>query len=103
MIETVQRRKIEVLVDAPLVRRITQTADEVGVTGYTILPTLGGSGRGGRWQDDQVSGADAKVIFVTVTSQEKADAFTSALAPLLESHGLMLMTSTVDVVRAGKF
>lgn len=103
MIETVQRRKIEVLVDSPLVRRVTQTADQVGVTGYTILPTLGGAGRGGRWSDDQVSGADAKVLFVTVTSQAKAEAFTDALAPLLESHGLMLMTSTVDVVRAGKF
>jgi len=103
MIETVQRRKIEVLVDSPLVRRVTQTADQVGVTGYTILPTLGGSGRGGRWSDDQVSGADAKVMFVTVTSQAKAEAFTDALAPLLESHGLMLMMSTVDVVRAGKF
>lgn len=103
MIETVQRRKIEVLVDRPLVRRVTETADEVGVTGYTLLPTLGGAGRGGRWSDDQVIGADSKVMFVTVTSQAKAEALMDALAPLLESHGLMLMTSTVDVVRAGKF
>jgi nitrogen regulatory protein PII len=103
MMETVQRRKIEVLVDAPLARRITQTADEVGVTGYTIMPTLGGGGRGGRWQDDQVSGADAKVIFVTVTNDAKAEAFIEAVAPFLESHRLILMTSIVEVLRPGKF
>jgi PII-like signaling protein len=101
--EAVQRRKIEVLVDAPLARRIMEKADEVGVTGYTILPTLGGAGRGGRWQDDQVTGAEAKVIFVTVTNDAKAEAFTNAIAPLLESHRLILMTSIVEVMRPGKF
>lgn len=103
MTSTIQRRKIEILVDAPLVRRIVAAAEEVGVTGYTLLPTLGGSGGSGRWSDDQISGADAKVMFVTITNDLKAAALTDALAPLLESHGLLLVSSVVDVVRAAKF
>ena len=59
MANTVQRRKIEILVDAPLVRRIAAAAEVAGVTGYTLLPTLGGAGQGGRWLDDQVTGAEA--------------------------------------------
>lgn len=103
MMQLVPRRRIEVLVDAPLVRRVLDAAMSAAVTGYTLLPTLGGAGEGGVWTDDQISGAEAKVMFLTVTSAEKADALIEALAPLLESHGLILMISDVDVVRGGKF
>ncbi len=103
MTELASRRRIEVLVDSPLVRRVVAAAKGAGVTGYTLLPTLGGSGEGGAWTDDQISGADAKVMFLTVTSAAKADALVEALAPLLQSHGLILMISDVSVLRGGKF
>jgi hypothetical protein len=103
MTSTVERRKIEILVDAPLVRRILAAAEAVGVTGYTLLPTLGGGGEGGRWSDDQLTGAQAKVLFVTITNDDRAAALTDALAPLLESHGLILVSGVVDVVRGAKF
>jgi hypothetical protein len=100
---TIQRRRIEILVDQPLVRRITETADKIGVTGYTLLPTLGGKGGHGRWTDDQLTGASAKTMFWTVTTDEKAQALVAALSPLLDSHGLLLTLSTVEVVREAKF
>jgi PII-like signaling protein len=103
MIHTTPRRRIEVLVDAPLVRRVVAAATAAGVTGYTILPTLSGAGERGPWTDDQISGAETKVIFLTVASEEKAARLIDALTPLLESHGLILLTSVVDVVRGGKF
>jgi len=102
MIHTTPRRRIEVLVDAPLVRRVVAAATAAGVTGYTILPTLGGAGERGAWTDE-ISGAETKVIFLTVASEEKAAMLIDALTPLLESHGLILLTSVVDVVRGGKF
>jgi PII-like signaling protein len=103
MTETVQRKRIEVLVDGPLVKSIIRAAEESGIKGYTLLPTLGGAGAGGRWSEDQVSGAQSKVIFLTITSEAKCEALTDRLAPILESHGLMLFISPVDVIRAEKF
>ncbi len=103
MMQLVSRRRIEVLVDAPLARRIVALAASVGVTRYTLMPTLGGAGEGGAWADDQISGAQAKVMFLAVTTQETADNLIDALTPLLESHGLILMISDVNVVRGGKF
>lgn len=103
MAHTVQRRKIEILCDLPLLRRITAAAEAVGVSGYTLLPTLGGAGSHGRWSDDQVTGAEAKVMFVSITDEARAAALIDTLAPLLESHGLILVTSSVEVVRAEKF
>lgn len=103
MTDTVSRRKIEVLVDTPLVPRIERLAAGAGVTGYTLLPALGGAGHGGRWTDDQVTGAETKVLFMAVMSAEKATALIDALAPILESHRLLLISSAVEVVRPGKF
>ncbi|OSZ72333.1 hypothetical protein CAP39_03035 [Sphingomonas sp. IBVSS1] len=103
MTTTTHRRRIEVLADEPLIPVIIRLAAEAGIIHYTLLPTLGGAGAHGRWRDDQLSGATAKVMFLAVTGPEHADAFIDRLAPLLESHHLMLMSSDVEVVRSRKF
>ena len=103
MTKTFSRRRIEVLADAPLIPAIVKIAGDVGIIHYTLLPTLGGAGAHGRWRDDQLSGATAKVMMLAITSADHAAAFIDRLAPLLESHHLMLLTSDVDVVRGGKF
>jgi hypothetical protein len=103
MTTTVQRKKIEVMVDMPLARRVVEAAGRVGINSHTLLPVASGSGSHGSWSDDQLSGAEAKVMFVTITSKEKASALIDALAPLLDDYGLMLVASDVQVVRGGKF
>jgi hypothetical protein len=103
MTDTIHRRRIEVLADEPLIPGIVKLAGDAGITNYTLLPTLGGAGAHGRWRDDQLSGATAKVMLLIITGAEHADAFIDRLAPLLESHHLMLLSSDVEVVRSAKF
>lgn len=103
MTETIRRRRIEVLVDAPLARRVVEAARASGLKGWTLLPTLSGQGSHGAWSDDQVSGAQSKQIFLSVTTAETAEAFVDRIAPLLDSHRLLLLLSDVEVVRASKF
>ncbi len=104
MMNTLIRKRIEILVDAPLIRKITQAADVSGINGYTILPATSGKGSGGAWSDDQVTGGvSAKGLFITVCNDEKAQAFLDRVRPLLDSHGLILFLSDVQVVRGGKF
>ena len=100
---TATRQKLEILVDRPLATRIAAVAQSVGVTGYTLLPTLSGHGHGGSWSDDQITGATAKVMFWTVTTEDKARAMLDALAPLLDTHGLLVTSHPVDVIRDAKF
>jgi hypothetical protein len=99
----ISRRRIEVLADEPLIPAIVRIASDLGIMHYTLLPTLGGAGAHGRWRDDQLSGATAKLLLLFITSHEHADAFIERLAPLLESHHLMLLISDVEVVRGAKF
>ena len=104
MITTVTRRRVEVLVDAPLVRIVRDLAEKAGFKGHTVLPTLGGSGRGGSWSDDQVTGgAGAEGVFGALAPRGAAGRFMDAPAPLLDSHGPVGAAFDVDVIRPQKF
>jgi nitrogen regulatory protein PII len=60
MIETVIRKRIEILVDSPLVRRVTDAIDKAGITGWTVLPVTSGRSlaRRASHRDRQVARAD---------------------------------------------
>lgn len=102
MIETVIRKRIEILADTPLVRVVTAAIDEAGITGWTVLPVLSGKGRDGNWREERVTGSD-KSLVLTIAAQEKAQALAEALAPILGSHGLLLTMWDIEVIRGERF
>jgi PII-like signaling protein len=102
MIETVIRKRIEILVDTALVRRVTDAIDKAQITGWTVLPVTSGSGRDGRWREERVMGTD-KSLVLTIASIEKAEALVDVLAPMLTSHGLLLTMWDVEVIRGERF
>lgn len=102
MIETVIRKRIEILADGPLVKRVTAAIEAAGITGWTVLPVTAGSGRDGRWHEERVTGAD-KALVLTIASADKAAALAEALAPVLTSHGLLLTMWDIEVIRGERF
>ena len=102
-IETITRKRIEILVDAPLSQRLIRAAADVGISGYTLIPVQSGAGRGGSWHGDHVTGAQTKMIFLTIASEENAAKLVDMLAPNLESYGMLLTLSDVQVVRPERF
>ena len=44
MIETVTRKRIEILTDVALVKRVTEAVDAAGITGWTVTPVTSRSG-----------------------------------------------------------
>jgi hypothetical protein len=103
MIETVTRKRIEILIDRPLAPRLVAAAAEAGVSGYTLIPVQSGSGRHGRWRDDPVSGAEAKTIFLTIASAAGAERLIDILAPFLDEYSMLLTVWDVQVVRGERF
>lgn len=97
------RYKVEVLADAPLMPLVEEAARRAGLQGYTLLPTIGGEGRSGRWTEDQVSGAQVKVMFMSIMSLEASEALIDRLSPHLEAYGFVVMRSAVEVVRGDRF
>ena len=102
MIETVIRKRIEILTDTALVRRVTDAIDKAGITGWTITPVQAGKGREGRWREERVMGTD-KVLVLTIASQDNAMVLAESLAPILTSHGFLLSMWDVEVIRGERF
>ncbi len=102
MIETVIRKRIEILADSALVRRVTGAIDRAGITGWTVTPVQSGKGRDGHWREERVMGTD-KVFVLTIAPEDKAMALAEDLAPILSSHGLLLTMWDVQVIRGERF
>ena len=47
--QTHKAKRVEITIEKVMERRLTDALQEAGVTGYTILPVRGGSGRSGEW------------------------------------------------------
>jgi hypothetical protein len=97
------RRKIEIIVDAPLAPRVTALIDAIGATGYTLFQSIGGRGAEGAWREDQLTGAQQKVLIKIIANEETADSLVERLAGELDRYSCIIYLSTVEVVRAGKF
>jgi len=103
MIQTVMRKRIEILVDTPLAPRIIAQLKAVDISGWSLIHVDSGGGRDGEWQHDDVTGASAKTIILVIASEKKTEALMELLAPLLDSYRLLLTVGDVQVIRGEKF
>lgn len=102
--DTHQAKRIEIIIEAPLARRLTDALTEAGVTGYTILPVLGGSGRSGRWtREGQVSSAGGMVAVVCLIAPERLDALLDAAFAVVERHIGVVSITDCEILRAERF
>ncbi len=103
MIQTVLRKRIEILVDTPLAPRIVAQLKAVDISGWSLIHVDSGGGRSGEWQHDDVTGASAKTILLVIASEAKTEKLVETLAPVLDSYRLLLTISDVQVVRGERF
>ncbi|MFL0356560.1 P-II family nitrogen regulator [Erythrobacter sp. GH1-10] len=102
MIETVIRKRIEILADTQLQKRVTDAIDRAGITGWTVVPVTSGKGREGRWREERVMGTD-KVLVLTIAAEDNAMALAEDLAPMLTKYGFILSMWDVQVIRGERF
>ncbi len=103
MVETVTRKRMEILVDTPLVPVVISHLRDAGVSGWSLISVKAGSGRQGEWRDDRLTGAAAKTIVLLITSEAKASVLIDSLEPILESHSLLLTAADIQVIRGERF
>jgi nitrogen regulatory protein PII len=102
--QTHDAKRVEIIIEAPLERRLTDTIVEAGVTGFTILPVLGGSGRSGQWsRDGQVSIAGGMVAVVCIVRPERVDHLLDAAFKVVERHIGVVSVTDCRVLRAERF
>ena len=101
--QLVARKRIDILADAPLLPRLEASFMAAGIAGHTVFPAVSGSGRHGRWESGDLSGASAKLSVMAIAAEDAVDQLVSLLSPLLDSHRLLLTVSDVAVVRGDRF
>lgn len=101
-IETVTRKRIEILTDTALLSRVTDAIDKAGITGWTVTPVKSGKGREGRWREERVMGTD-KVFVLTIAAEDKAQQLAEDLAPVLTKYGFLFSMWDVQVIRGERF
>ena len=102
--QTHKAKRVEITIEAPMERRLTQALDAAGITGYTLLPVLGGSGRSGAWsREGQVSRAGGMVMLVCIVREERLDVLLQAAFNMLERHIGVVCVTDCDVLRAERF
>jgi nitrogen regulatory protein PII len=64
------RKKLEIIVEAPTLRRVETFLEEAGVRGWTVLPSLKGHGAAGDWTSgDFIPGQEKRLILAVLTSE----------------------------------
>ncbi len=97
-------KRVEIIIEAPMETRLTDALDCAGVTGYTILPVMGGSGSSGRWsREGQVSRAGGMVAIICIIRPDRLDALLEAAFTVVERHIGVISVSDCAVLRAERF
>lgn len=104
MVQTVTRKRIEILTDTALLPRVVDLIEKTDISGYSIVRVAaGGSRAGGKWRTDDLTGASAKSMVIALAPAEKAQALTDAIEPFLSSQGMLLTIGEVEVIRGERF
>ena len=101
--QTHQAKRVEIIIEAPMEGRLTSALEKAGVTGFTVLPVLGGSGRSGRWTREGQVGRQGMVAVVCLIRPDRLDALLTAAFEVVERHIGVVSVTGCEVLRAERF
>ena len=102
--ETHKAKRVEIIIEAALESRLTSAMRKAGVTGYTVLPVHGGSGRSGEWsRSGQVTLGSGMVAVVCLIRPERLDTLLDAAFAVVERHIGVVSITDAEVLRAERF
>ena len=101
--ETHLAKRVEIVIEAPLERRLTDALNDAGVTGYTILPVRGGSGQSGQWTRAGQVGQSGMVAVICLIKPERLETLLKAAFDVVEKHIGVVSVTDAQILRAERF
>lgn len=98
-----RRKKLEIIVEAPVLRRVEAFLSEAGVRGWTVLPSLAGAGDSGEWRSRDFTPGQEKRVILALVSAEVAEKVLDRLADFFADYPGVVAVSDVEVLRGEKF
>lgn len=101
--QTHKAKRVEIIIEAPMEGRLTGALVKAGVSGFTVLPVLGGSGRSGQWTREGQVGRAGMVAVVCLIRPERLDGLLEAAFAVVERHIGVVSVTDCEVLRAERF
>ena len=102
--ETFAKKRIEIMIESPLLARLTSLLDELGVHGYTVIPALAGRGADGAWHRDGTIGRAGSLVMVfCIIDADRVEAVLDPLFQLIKDQIGIVSVSDVEVIRPDHF
>lgn len=102
--QTFKKKRIDIVIEAPILRRLLTLFDDIGVVGYTVVPVLAGGGKSGPWQSEGMVGGAGQLrnVFVII-DEARVDEILEPVFKLVSRHIGIVSLSDVEVVRGEQF
>ena len=102
--QTHKAKRVAIIIEQVMQSRLTDALSDAGVTGWTVLPVLGGSGRSGAWsREGQVSRGTGMVQVICIIRPERLEEMLDAAFAVVERHIGVVTVSDCEVLRAERF
>jgi len=102
--QTHLKKRIDIVVEAPLLQRVTNQLDRENVSGYSVMPIIAGRGHEGPWTSEgQLGNASQMVAIVCVVDPARVDDLLAATFDLISRQIGHVTVTDVHVVRPQRF
>ena len=102
--QTHDAKRVSIVIEQVMLRRLPAALESADVSGWTVLPVLGGSGRSGVWhRDDQITRGAGLVQVLCLVRPEKMDVLLTAAFEVVDKHIGVVSVSDAQVIRADRF
>lgn len=102
--QTHKAKRVAIIIEQVMQTRLTDAMEGAGVTGWTVLPVLGGSGQSGAWsREGQVSRGAGMVQVICVIRPDRLDPLLEAVFAMVDRHIGIVTVGDCDVLRAERF
>jgi PII-like signaling protein len=102
--KTYAKKRIDIMVEAPLLNRVLSILDELEVGGYTVLQALAGRGVDGSWHQDGLVGRVGSVVQVfCIVDESRLDKTLEPLFKLVSRQIGIVTVTDIQVIRPEHF
>ncbi|MEL0113954.1 MAG: hypothetical protein VW835_19660 [Rickettsiales bacterium] len=102
--QTYAKKRIEIITEAILESRFEQLLNEFSVTGYTVLPAIGGRGHDGVWRrEGQVGASGQMIVVLCIVDPSRSEDVVEAIYGLIVDRIGIVSVSDVSVIRSDHF
>ena len=101
---TFPKKRIDIVIEAPVLKRLLSVLDELAVPGYTVTAAVAGRGRGGSWHREATVGEAGRMMVVQcIVDASRVDAILARVFELVSRQIGIVSVADVDVIRPEHF